>query len=310
VTVAHPVSRGPLEAPDVDGVTQPVGYRRGQVRVRFRDWELEVPGSLAESTTDDGDRVLFDDTANIRVSTFERSDSSEEESATDALLAYGLTDGRLAAVVDESGVVGWASERQLEGDDAGFVALQGLAAAPGGLAFVTISHAPERADWAAATFRSIRWKPVRDAAAAQDEEPAPDGPSWPPDERDRVLVKAGLVALLRDAETPRYAIVERSSWVSSGYIQAIAEPGDGIRAELAGATNDPSMADPERIARAADLGWDPADPAFAGNHTVLCTPPVDLTALSTLIVRTMREVHSTPVGELSITVEETGSPPA
>ena len=224
------VGRPPVAGPDGDrdtgGITARIGYRRGQVRVRFADWELEVPGSLAEATTDDGDRVLFDDTANIRVSTFERSDRSEDESATDAIMAYGLTDGQVAAVVDEEGIVGWASERKLEGDDAGFVALQGLVAAPAALAFVTISHAPARADWAAATFRSIRWKPFRDEPQADDHERPPVGPTWTPEERDRVLVQAGLGAA---APRTRYAPLRHRRAIQLGQLRL--RPGDRRRGQ-------------------------------------------------------------------------------
>jgi hypothetical protein len=258
--------------------------------------------------TAEGDRVLYDASVNVRVSSYERVDPATAETALEAILAYGLMDGRLVSVVDDEGTVGWASDRKLEGDESGFHVLQGLAAAPRALAFVTISHAPARAEWAAAAFRTLRWKPELDGSEG-GESAAPAGATWTPDERDRILVQAGLTAILRDRNTPRFVIVERDSWVSSGYVQAIVEPGGAMRAELAGARNDPSMADPERIARAEALGWRPAADDDAGNHTVVCEAPVDVSALADLIVRTLREVHAMPVGGLKIQVEEAGAPP-
>jgi hypothetical protein len=291
-----------------DAPAAPIGYRRGPLVTRFADWVMEVHGSLADSVTADGDRVMYDASVNVRVSTHDRSGAATEGTAVEALLAYGLMDGRLVSVVDDEGTVGWASARKLEGDESGFHVLQGLAAAPRALAFVTISHAPARAEWAATAFRTLRWKPERDGAVEGNDATAA-GPTWTLDERDRILVQAGLTALLRDRNVPRFVIVERDSWVSSGYIQAIVEPGGSIRAELAGARNDPSMADPERIARAEALGWRPVADDFAGNHSVVCEAPVDLTALSDLIVRTLREVHAMPIGGLRIQVEEAGAPP-
>jgi hypothetical protein len=296
----------PASAADVASPAR-IGYRRGLVGFRYHGWVLDVPGSMGEATVD-GDHVVYDETGNIRISTFQPSDEAGDGPPADAILAYGLMDGRLTAVIDDEGVVGWASTRPLDGDDAGFRALQGLAAAPGALAFVTISHTASRADWAATTFRTLRWKPLV-AARADDDAELPPGSTWTPDERDRVLVQAGLTAMLRDPRTPRYVIVERSSWVSSGYVQAIVDPAGGIRVELAGARNDPSMADPERLARAQDLGWGPAEATAAGNHVIVCAAPVDLVALSGLIVRTLREVHATPVGGLQITIDEAGPPP-
>jgi hypothetical protein len=312
------LGRQPAErAPDAAAAATPtqIGYRRGLVGFRYHDWMLDVPGSMGE-TDIDGDRVVYDETANIRISTFEPSADAPDASPAEAILAYGLMDGRLAAVIDDDRVVGWASGRKLEGDEAGFHVLQGLAAAPGALAFVTISHAATRADWAAATFRSLRWRPLADERTGPDADQGADRASgesdattWTPDERDHVLVQAGLAAMLRDPRTPRFVIFERSSWVSSGYVQAIDDPGGGIRVELAGARNDPSMADPDRLARAKELGWGQAEAAAAGNHVIVCAEPVDLPALSQLIVRTLREVHSTPVGGLQITVDEAGAPP-
>jgi hypothetical protein len=295
-------------AVESDAAAAPVGYRRGPVVARFGDWVMEVPGSLAEGTGTDGELVLYDASVDVRVSTFERSDAATEKSPAEVLLAYGLPDGRLAAVLDAEGVIGWASVRKLEGDSSGFHVLHGLAAAPTALGFVTIRHDPARAEWAAAAFRTLRWKPDTDGSDERDDG-APAGATWTPDERDRILVQAGLTALLRDRNVPRFVIVERDSWVSSGYVQAIVEPNGSIRAELAGARNDPSMADQERIARAEALGWRPAADDFAGNHSVVCEAPVDLTALSDLIVRTLREVHTMPIGSLRIQVEEAGAPP-
>jgi hypothetical protein len=296
-----------LAGGESDAAATPIGYRRGPVLARFADWVIEVPGSLAETTTPEGERVVYDAAVDVRVSTYERSDAATEETASDAILAYGLMDGRLASVIDDEGVLGWASARTLEGDESGFHVLQGLAAAPGGLAFVTIRHAPARAEWAAAAFRTLRRRPAT-LASAETEVGAQAEPTRTPDERDRILVQAGLTALLRDRTTPRFVIVERDSWVSSGYVQAIVEPGGAIRVELAGARNDPSMADPERVARAESLGWRPPTADSAGNHSIVCEAPVDLPALADLIVRTLREVHSMPVGGLKIQVEETGTP--
>jgi hypothetical protein len=122
-------------------------------------------------------------------------------------------------------------------------------------------------------------------------------------------VQAGLAAVLRDPATPRYVIVERASWVSSGYVQAIAQPEGAIRVELAGARNDASMADPDRVARADALGWGPAAADAAGNHVIVRTAPVDLPSLADLIVRTLREVHDTPIGGLGIEVDEASAGP-
>jgi hypothetical protein len=291
-----------------DAAATAIGYRRGPVVARFADWVIEVPGSLAAGTGDVGESVFYDASVDVRISTYERSDGATEESAPEVLLAYGLPDGKLAAVLDAEGVIGWASETRLEGDPSGLHVLRGLAAAPDALAFVTIRHDPARTEWAAAAFRTLRWKPLV-AGSAERDAGAAAGPTWTPDERDRVLVQAGLTALLRDQSTPRFVIVERDSWVSSGFVQAIVEPGGAIRAELAGARNDPSMADPERVARAEALGWRPPTVDSAGNHTIVCEAPVDLPALADLIVRTLREVHAMPVGGLRIQVEEAGAPP-
>jgi hypothetical protein len=304
-----PVGRPDRWATEPDAEERaPIGYRRGLIGARYGDWVLDVPGSMAE-TVIDGDRVLYDDSANIRVATYERPNREPEESATDAILEYGLTDGRLAAVIDADGVVGWASDHKLVGDEAGFLALQGIAAVPEALAFVTISHAPTIADWAADTFRTLRWQPVHPARQEPGDGAPPPGPAWDQEQRDRVLVQAGLAALLRDEGTPRYVIVERASWVSSGYVQAIGQPDGAIRVELAGARNDPSMADPERVTRADALGWGAAAADAAGNHVIVRTPPVDLPSLADLIVRTLREVHGTPTGGLRIEVDEASAGP-
>jgi hypothetical protein len=293
---------------DREDPATPIGYRRGPVLARFADWVLEVPGSLAVGTGDAGESVFYDASADVRISTYERSDAATEASAPETLLAYGLPDGQLAAVLDAEGVIGWASETKLEGDPSGLHVLHGLAAAPDALAFVTIRHAAARADWAAAAFRTLRWQPlVADSAGSEDGSPA--GPTWTPDERDVVLVQAGLTAMLRDPATPRFVIVERATWVSSGYVQAIVDPGGAIRAELAGARNDPSMADPERVARAEALGWRPPTADSAGNHSIVCEAPVDLAALAGVIVRTLRQVHGMPVGGLKIQVEEASAAP-
>jgi hypothetical protein len=303
-----PVSRPDAPLSERDATKRgPIGYRRGRIGARYGDWVLDVPGSMAETVIDDGDRVLYDDSANIRVATYERPNRSPEESATDAILEYGLTDGRLAAVIDADGVVGWASDHKLVGDEAGFLALQGIAAVPEALAFVTISHAPTLTDWAADTFRTLRWQPLRPAQEPGDAPPS--GPAWDGEQRDLVLVQAGLAAVLRDPATPRYVIVERASWVSSGYVQAIAQPEGAIRVELAGARNDASMADPDRVARADALGWGPAAADAAGNHVIVRTAPVDLPSLADLIVRTLREVHDTPIGGLGIEVDEASAGP-
>lgn len=145
-----------------------IGYRRAEVRVMLPGgWNVRIPGNFSEAFEDEGGFVAWDETRNVRVSSFSVRCCEDEEHEHEVPSAEEMLEESAEAEMPEAleDLGTWedgehrGNARLFKDEDEGvsYWVLMGKVASAGRLALCTVCYESEEdRAWAEATLRSVR----------------------------------------------------------------------------------------------------------------------------------------------------------